>query len=225
MALDKLFNQLLASPGAQGALGGAASGALVSALMNKKARKTLVNGAATVGGMAALAGVGYYAYRKWQQHQAGKAATVPPAASRPSAGPTEEAPLEAAVISCPPVDDRLGLKMLQAMIAAAHADGAVEERELQQVFEALNRAGLTPEENASLTAALDRPPTVEAIATGVSQPEQAAEIYGAAVLVVERATPAEQFFLQRLAHQLRLPAALRQQIHETLLQPAPPLIS
>ena len=81
MPLDQLFSSLtnaksdpramlgslLGSPGSQGALGGAASGALVSLLMNGKARKKIQKHAVKVGGMAAVAGLGYYAYRKWQQ--------------------------------------------------------------------------------------------------------------------------------------------------------------
>lgn len=61
-----LLGSLLGGAGTQGAFGGAASGALVSLLMNSKSRNPIQKNAVKVGGMAALAGIGYYAYQKWQ---------------------------------------------------------------------------------------------------------------------------------------------------------------
>ncbi|MGF1484152.1 MAG: tellurite resistance TerB family protein [Opitutales bacterium] len=208
MPIDKLFNQMLSSPSAKGALSGAASGALVSALLNKKARKGLVGGAAKVGGLAALAGVGYLAYKKWQDHK-GRPEAVQPAsapgngtdAQRPAAAPLS---LEAASTSAPAVSNETGVRMLQAMIGAASADGHIDQAEMQQLMEAIDQAGLSADENAAITASLNQPPTAEAIAEGVTDPEVAAEIYGAAAMAIERDTPAEELFLNRLARLLKL---------------------
>ncbi len=207
MPIDKLFNQMLSSPSGKGALSGAASGALVSVLLNKKARKGLVGGAAKVGGLAALAGVGYLAYKKYQEHQAGKAAEPAPggeATATASAAPAQALTLETASESAPPVSEALGLKMLRAMIGAASADGQIDAAEMKLLMEAIDQAGLSPEENAAVTASLNQPPTAEAIAEGVGSPEEAAEIYGAAVMAIERDTPAEDLFLKRLAGLLKL---------------------
>ncbi|MGF1449619.1 MAG: tellurite resistance TerB family protein [Opitutales bacterium] len=204
MPIDKLFNQMLGPPAGKGALSGAASGALVSVLLNKKARKGLVGGAAKVGGLAALAGVGYLAYKKWQDHRQGQTTDAPPS---PASG-SEPLSLEAASESAPAVSEALGLKMLRAMIGAASADGQIDASEMDALMTAIEQASLTPEENAAITASLNQPPKAEAIAEGVTDPEEAAEIYGAAVMAIERDTPAEALFLRRLASLLKLDAEL-----------------
>ena len=90
MPIDKLFANLNESPSAKGALSGAASGAMVSLLMNKKARKKIGKSAAQLGGIAALAGVGYFGYKKWQESRANPADSG--AAGGPS-GPDAPKPL------------------------------------------------------------------------------------------------------------------------------------
>lgn len=215
MPIDKLFNEMLSSPGAKGALGGAASGALVSALLNKKARKSLVGGAAKLGGMAALAGVGYLAWKKWQEHQGTRqaaASSFQPSATAPATAPLS---LEASAVAGPKVNDHLGMKMLQAMIAAASADGKIDSREMQALMEAVDRAGLTPAENAQVTASLNQPPTAEVVAEGVIDQQEAAEIYGAAFMAIEADTPAEQLFLARLARLLELDPQLVELVHQS----------
>lgn len=212
MAIDQLFSNLTNSPAAKGALGGAASGALVSLLMNKKARKKLGKGAAQLGGMAALAGVGYYAYRKWQGSKT--PGTVEPISKQPDAA----LPLALKGPAAPAVSDSVGMKMILAMIAAACADGSIDTEESELLFEAIESAPLTPSEKAQLTAALNAPPTIESIATDLPSPgpEVAAEIYGAALTAIQLDTPAEHFFLRRLAAALKLEPDLVSAIHEQM---------
>lgn len=214
MAIDKLFSELTQSPGAKGALGGAASGALVALLMNKKARKKLGKGAVQLGGMAALAGVGYYAYQKWQSSKAGTAApssgsTVD--AAKPVASPTESVQ---ALPEPPPVSDLLGMKMILAMIAAANADGTVDAAEMERLFESIEGAALSPSEKASLTAALSQSPTIEEIALGLDSEAQRSEVYGAALTAIDLDNPAEHLFLRRLAAALTLEPDLVAAIHQ-----------
>ncbi|NET40019.1 MAG: tellurite resistance TerB family protein [Cyanothece sp. SIO1E1] len=179
MALDKLFSNLVDSPSAKGALGGAASGAMVSLLMNKKARKKIGSGALKLGGAAALAGVGYFAYNKWKQGQPtgtpGAAATAAPVSQQPASTP---APV--ALQAPPPVNDSLAMKMVLAMVAAANADGNIDNQEMDVLLNAVDQAGLTSDENAQLTTALNQPPTLEEVAATAANQEEAAEIYGAA---------------------------------------------
>lgn len=216
MPLDTLFNNLLSSPSSKGALSGAASGALVSVLLNKKARKSLVGGAARIGGMAALAGVGYYAYKQWQKQT--------PASSQPTFStnfPTPAANSASPAASLPPpetpppaVSSHTGLKMMLAMVAAASADGHLDQTEQDTILRAIDQAGLSPEENAAVIAALHQPPTAEAIAQGINDPEVAAEIYGAARQAIELDSPAETLFLRRLAQLLKIDPALAQTINQ-----------
>jgi uncharacterized membrane protein YebE (DUF533 family) len=226
MPLDKLFSGLsdaksdprallgglLSAPGTQGALGGAASGALVSLLMNGKSRKKLQKHAVKLGGMAAVAGIGYYAYQKWQQNNA----AVPPPLT-PAALPATQTP---ALVEPPPVPVpvpvELPLKMVLAMIAAAAADGSIDAMEMSALANAIDDAPVTPDEKAQLSAALNQPPTVEAIAALATNPEEASEIYGAALTAIDLDTPSEHLFLRRLSRALELEDGLVASLHETL---------
>jgi uncharacterized membrane protein YebE (DUF533 family) len=224
MPLDKLFSGLsdatsdprallgglLSAPGTQGALGGAASGALVSLLMNGKSRKKLQKHAVKLGGMAAVAGIGYYAYQKWQQNNAVVPPPLPPAAL--------PAPQTTAQVEPPPVPVpvELPLKMVLAMIAAAAADGSIESVEMAALANAIDDAPVTPDEKAQLSAALNQPPTVEAVAALATNPEEASEIYGAALTAIDLDTPSEHLFLRRLSRALELEDGLVASLHETL---------
>lgn len=221
MPLDKLFSSLadgksdprsllsglLGAPGTQGALTGAASGALVSVLMNGKARKKLQKHALKVGGIAAVAGVGYYAYQKWQASQQG----TPPPAALPAPQADETPSMD--VI---PLPAELPMKMVLAMIAAAAADGSIDKAEMNALAIAIDDAPVTADEKARLSAALNQPPTVEAVAELAANPEEACEIYGAALTAIDVDTPSEHLFLRRLGRALELDEALVSTLHENL---------
>ncbi len=200
-----LLDGLLKSPSAKGALGGAASGALVALLMNKKARKAIGSTAVKAGGAAALAGLGYYAYRKWQENQARGVVPAPPPAP-PS--------LEAAAHEVR-TSDALAEKMILSMIAATGADGGIDEREMGILLRAVEEADIPPAAKARLTGALNQPPTVESVAALASGPEEASELYGAALAAIEPDTPAEHLFLRRFANALKLGPDLVASIHAT----------
>lgn len=203
-----LLGGLLNAPGTQGALGGAASGALVSLLMNGKSRKKLQKHAVKLGGMAAVAGIGYYAYQKWQQNNTAVPPPLPPAAL--------PAPQPIALAEPPAVPVELPLKMVLAMIAAAAADGSIDAVEMAALANAIDDAPVTPDEKAQLSAALNQPPTVEAVAALAANPEEASEIYGAALTAIDLDTPSEHLFLRRLSRALELEDGLVASLHETL---------
>jgi len=199
---------LFSAPGTQGVLGGAASGAAVSLLMNKKARKKLGKTAAKVGGAAAIAGVGYLAYRTWQNRNDGGAQAAPPPPPVPAS--LEMASEEA------PVAELLQVKMILAMIAAASADGTIDGQEMDGLLCAIENAPIDPAGKSQLTAALNEPPSVEEIAGLVSGPEEASELYGAALTAIEVDTPAEHLFLRRFSNALRLDPELVKTLHQTM---------
>lgn len=226
MSLDSLFSSLsnsksdprallgglLGSPGTQGALGGAASGALVSLLMNGKARKKIQKNAVKVGGMAAVAGIGYYAYQKWRGSQ--QSAPVQGLAA-PSAPPPLPAGLPEASARLT-LSAELPMKLVLAMIAAAAADGTIDRVEMAMLATAIDDAPVDATEKSRLSQALNQPPTVEDIAALANGPEEASEIYGAALTAIELDTPSEQLFLRRLSRALELEEPLVNTLHETL---------
>lgn len=177
-------------------------------LMNKKARKKLQKHALKVGGAAALAGVGYVAYRQWQQGRVGEA-SLPTAATPP--------PLDFdAAVAEVRISAELPMKMVLAMIAAAAADGTIDGAEMDVLITAIDDAPIESEEKARLTTALNDPPTVEAVAALASGDEEASELYGAALSTIEVDTPAEDLFLRRFARALQLEPELVSALHRSL---------
>jgi uncharacterized membrane protein YebE (DUF533 family) len=204
MSFNNLLDSFLNSPGAKGAAGGAASGALVSLLMNKKARKGLGKTAVKVGGAAAIAGVGYFAYKKWQE-------------SRNAAAPVSRSDTPQ-LSHDPGIGEPLAATILKAMIAAASADGHFADVQMDAVLDALEQADLTPSEKQEITRSINQPATVEDISAQVGDLEQASEVYAACLMVFDPAVPAETLFLRRLSRAMQMPAELVQRLHADAAQ-------
>ncbi len=101
--------------------------------------------------------------------------------------------------------DDLSHRLLQAMVAAVKADGTVTDAEREAVnaeVAKLQMAGDTASEIIAeeMNSALDP----GRIADLAHSPEEAAAIYTASALVVDRDAPAEKGYLSMLAARLRL---------------------
>ncbi|TXM64369.1 DUF533 domain-containing protein, partial [Methylobacterium sp. WL69] len=95
--------------------------------------------------------------------------------------------------------------MLRAMVAATLADGLVDAGERRRLDDALAAAGIADDGRRWLEAELADPATVDAIAEGANNPEQAARIYAAARLAIDPDTLQERKFLKDLAEALDVP--------------------
>ena len=216
------------TPRPRGLWGGVAGGVLGSLLMNKKARKNLGSTAMTVGGAAALAGVAYYAYQKVQSRRAGSGA---PQTSQPVPAPAPAAP---EAIAPPPPDsgflppardqracDKLSLHLLQAMIAAAHADGEMDGTELRAVLDAVEKADLASADKSAVLAALNKPMNLDQVAALAESPQEAMELYAASLAAIDGDSPAEQAYLSMLSARLRLDPEVVAEMHNVSAMPAP----
>jgi uncharacterized membrane protein YebE (DUF533 family) len=67
MPFDKLLSGIESNPALFGALGGAASGALVTAMLDKKSATTLVK----AGGLVAVGGLAWFAYQRYKNGKSG----------------------------------------------------------------------------------------------------------------------------------------------------------
>jgi uncharacterized membrane protein YebE (DUF533 family) len=179
---------------ATGALGG---GALAMLLGGKRGGALLRYGSA-----AAVGAFAWNAYREWQAKQAAQG-LAPAAAPHAATAQPAFAQLPA------PQQESHSWVMLRAMIAAAKADGHLDERERGLVETELHRLEADPALRARVDAELRRPVEPAEVAAGVATPEQAAEVYLASVLVVDSTTTMERAYLDALAQQLRLPASLK----------------
>lgn len=186
---------------------GAIAGGLLAVLMGGKDTRRLAGSALKVGGAALVGGL---AYKAWQDWQAGKQA-APAAPDTPVALPAPEG--TPFLPADPAAADDLSTRLLQAMVAAAKADGHVTAMERRRIGTQLDTLGLGPEAQALITDELDAPLDVGRIAGLARTPEEAAEVYAASLLVVDPEAPAEKGYLAMLAARLQLDPALVSHLH------------
>ncbi len=193
--------------------GGAVAGGLAAILLGSKSGRKLAGNAVTYGGMAVL---GALAYRAYQNYQEGKA----PAASQASA-PSAIAALPAPQgtpfnPSNEAEQQSLARNLLRAMIAAAKADGHVDAAEQANIFSQMDQLNLSAEEKAFVIDELRRPLDIDAVASGVSTPEEAAEVYAASLIAIDVDNAAERGYLGMLAARLNLDEKLVEHLHATI---------
>lgn len=189
-------NKSSSALGGLGSLGGLAAGGLSGAALMKLLGGSKKGGSSTgktallTAGSAAIGALAWKTYKEWSEKQSNPSQTIPSSADDLFAS------------YAPSVDhDRL---MLQAMIAAAKADGHIDERERNMIRSQAEDLGLSPELRQFITQELNSPLDPAKIASSVSSPEQAAELYLMSLLIVDDQNFMEKNYLQELARQLRL---------------------
>lgn len=182
---------------------GAIAGGLLAVLMSGNARR-LVGTGVEVGGAALIGGLALQAFSNWQAGKAAQAAPVQPGLpiALPMANGTAFLP------SDPAAAENLATKMLQAMVAATKADGVVTAQERAAIDAQLANLGFGPEAQAMIATELAAPLDPGRIAALASSPEEAAGLYTASLLVVNRNGAAEKGYLALLAARLNLDAGL-----------------
>lgn len=196
--------------------GGLAAGGLAGLLLGTKKGRKMAGKAAKIGGVAVLGGLAYKAYNDWQSSKAGG-----PAGGQTSPAPAPQSPLKnvtpeaegTAFLPAPEAErNALGVKIIQAMIAAAKADGHIDAEEQQRIFGKFDEAGLDMEEKAFLMDELRKPLDIDAIVSLADNTEQAVEIYAASCLAIDPDDPAEQAYLAMLSARLKLAPELKANI-------------
>ncbi|WP_367599646.1 tellurite resistance TerB family protein [Pseudomonas fulva] len=183
-----------------GLLGGGALGVLLG---SKKARK-FGGKALTYGGLAALGVLAYKAYGNWQAQQANQQA--------PTSEPQTVDRVPAAQV------EQHSQAVLRALVAAAKADGHVDERERALIEGEFTRLDGDREVQQWLHAELDKPLDPAEVARSAQTPEIAAEMYLASVMMVDQENYMERAYLDELARQLGLAQGLREELEKQVRQ-------
>ena len=185
-----------------GAGGGAlAAGAMGLLLGNKGARK-MGGKALTYGGLAALGVLAYKAYGNWQANQG-------------TAPPTEPQTLD----RLPPAQvEQHSQAILKVLVAAAKADGHVDERERELIEGEFTKLDNDPALKQWLHAELNKPLDPADVARAATTPEMAAEMYIASVMVVDDEHFMERAYLDELAKQLKLDPGLKAELEAQVKQ-------
>ncbi len=180
---------------------GAATGGVLGLLLGSKGGRRLGGKALKYGSVAALGVVAFRAYSNWQAQQQGQQQAPQP----PSAAPT---PQTVNLLPAPAAELH-SRAIVQAMIAAAKADGHMDERERGLVEAELLRLEPDATMRAWFEEELRRPLDPAQVAKAATTPELAAEIYLASLLVTDDTVFMERAYLDELARQLRLADGLK----------------
>ncbi|SJM92176.1 tellurite resistance TerB family protein [Crenothrix polyspora] len=179
--------------------GAMAAGALALLLGTSIGRK-LTGAGLKLGSLAAIGGVAYNAFQKWQSQQS---------------APIADAGQPVTELSGAASDQR-GKVLLIAMIAAAKADGTIDDKEKDMISQQLSKLNLG--DSASVFAEeLAKPLDIKAVAAGADSPATAAEIYLISRAILDISNPQEKSYLDQLATEMglapELVAELESQLH------------
>ncbi len=137
----------------------------------------------------------------------GAAAAMPPPAPAPGSVP---APPPRPPAPAGPANPVL---LIRAMIAAANADGVIDEAERSGILGKLQQINLSREEQQFIIDELEAPKSRQEIVAAVDSRQTARQVYIASLLAVEVDTDAERQYLSDLACDLELDAAAVAEIH------------
>ncbi|MFJ4141563.1 tellurite resistance TerB family protein [Pseudomonas sp. NPDC089734] len=186
-------------------LSGAGGGALAAGAMSllKGKRSSGMGGKVlTYGGLAALGVLAYKAYSSWQASQGVAAAREPQTIDRLPEPQAEEH----------------SQAILRALVAAAKADGHVDERERELIEGEFRKLSNDHELQHWLRAELNKPLDPSEVARAARTPEMAAEMYIASVILVDQEHFMERAYLDELARQLGLAPGLKDELEQQVRQ-------
>ncbi|WP_379066913.1 tellurite resistance TerB family protein [Mesorhizobium sp. UC22_110] len=187
-----------------------AAGALAAVLLGTGAGRQVTGTAVKLGGLAAIGGLAYKAYQNYKAGQQPAEAAKQPELLPPPAGDSFD-PAQA-----PQGEGEFALTIVRAMIAAAKADGRIDEEERGKIINKVSLSGLGAEATEFLKEALAAPADVDALASAARNEAQKIELYTASRLAIEPDTRAERGYLDMLAGRLGLDDKLVDHIEATV---------
>lgn len=190
-----------------------ATGAIVAVLLGTGAGRAVTGSALKLGGLAAIGGLAYTAYKNYQ---AGKSPTEVAAPGK------EPEILEAPKDTGFHPDDiqqgevEFALVLVRAMIAAARADGHIDEAERAKIHERLQMSGLNSDAAEFIDNELARPVDVDSLVKAAKTDPQKVELYTASRVTIDPDNRAERGYLDLLAGRLGLKDDLVAHIEATV---------
>jgi uncharacterized membrane protein YebE (DUF533 family) len=159
-----------------------------------------------------------------QQQTPGSATTPAPPPPKGLAPPDRMPGASAAPPPPPPPPRRAALSssqsdavlLIRAMIAAANADGVIDEAERKQILSRLDGSGLGSDERIFVLTELLAPKSLDAIVLETPDAERARMVFAASLCAIDVDTDAERDYIRRLGQALHLSAADIQEIEASL---------
>ena len=188
---------------------GAAMTGLGGLVLGTKTGRSAAISAAKLGALVMIGGLAYKAYQNYAE---GKPVVGPAASNALVTGPAPAGSgFEPQAIS-----NDTAVLYLRAMIAAAAADGRIDESEQKKILGGLGQAGIDDAAHTFLRKELANPASPEDLAGLCKSPAEALQVYTAARLAIEpEGDEDNQAFLAALAEQLGIDAKLASHIEAT----------
>jgi len=212
-------------------------------LMGGSRRRSGLGSLISSGAALGLAGVAMEAVEHFMEKSKTSTSGLPPSAPPPIQKTAPSQPLPAPGVSTPPpppgtivgapppppsltsigsesVDaekvSREAVLLIRAMIAAANADGAIDEKERNRILKKLETVDLSNQEHSFIVKELLSPAGLDDIVSQVKSPEMAKKIYTVSLLAIEVDTDVERSYMNTLAQQLGLDESDLNNIYRTL---------
>ncbi len=138
----------------------------------------------------------------------------PPVSSAPSSAPP---PMTPANKTDQQAQDQDSLLLIDAMIAAANADGDIDPDEETKILKQLTEINSDQEGFDYVQQRIDKPHSLEQINQRVNNAEIAKQVYMVSLLAITVDTKEEETYLANLAEGLSLSATDIEQLHEQFL--------
>lgn len=182
--------------------GAALAGGALGLLIGNKSGRKIGGKVLTYGGLAVLGTLAYKAYQNYQAQ-----ATLP---GQQPAQPLELLPDKDAETHCKAI--------LVALIAAAKADGHIDDREKQLIDQEVAKFTTTESLRQWLGRELQKPLDPAEVAKSATSETIASEMYLASLLAVDAQNFMEKSYLDELARQMNLPSGLKSELIQQVQQ-------
>ena len=190
-----------------------AAGALVAVLLGTGTGRQVTGTALKLGGIAAIGGLAYKAYQNYKNGDK-PADACGPAGYRTLLPPPEDTSFHPS--QAPQGEAEFALTLVRAMIAAANADGHIDEAEQKKIADKLALSGISAEAEQFLRAEIAKPLSIDELVKAVQTDAQKLELYTASRLTIDPDTRTERGYLDLLAGRLGLPDALIDHVEATV---------
>lgn len=189
-----------------------ATSAIAAVLLGTKTGRGLAGNALALGGLAAIAGLGYQAYKNYQAGQS----PATPSSAQPASNPILLPAPSDSGFSLEKTSNDFALALVRAMIAAAKADGHIDATERAHIMDKIAASDVGGEAGAFIERELAAPTDIDALVAAATTEEQRVELYTASRLAIEPDSRAERGYLDLLAGRLGLADALVDHIEATV---------
>jgi uncharacterized membrane protein YebE (DUF533 family) len=190
-----------------------AAGAIAAVLLGTGAGRQITGSAIKLGGLAAIGGLAYKAYQNYKNGQTPDASAEQQPELLPPPTDTAFHPSQ-----MPQGETEFALVLIRAMIAAAKADGHIDDEERRKIGDKLALSGIGSEAEQFLNDELAKPANMDELVAAATTDAQKVELYTASRLAITSDTRAERGYLDLLAGRLNMPDTLVDHIEATVEQ-------